>query len=477
MNGVLDHYWIRNATWLAMNPFLHFLVLLFVGFKSTDSQSMVETLPGYDGALPFKLETGYIGVGENDEVQLFYYFIESENDPARDPLLLWLIGGPGCSALSAFFYEIGPLAFDFENFDGSLPSLVLNPYSWTKVASIIFLDYPVGAGFSYSNTTTGYSSSDTNSTQHNYTFLRKWLLAHPEFIKNRLYVSGDSYGGKIVPMLALQIAKGNEAGLEPIMSLKGYIVGNPVTYEDHDSNEQIPYAHRMALISDKQFEMMLIALPFNEVQCTKFVNQVQILDLICKEIPTLPEGGSRRFVPSLVDDRIGFLSLSSQNEPPCHSHKYVTSYVWANDETVREALHIREGMVPYWTRCNVSVTYEKDIESVVEYHQNLSDRGFQALVYSGDHDMSVPYIATLKWIRKLNVSVNEEWRAWTVDGQVAGYTELYKSKIKEAYLMFATIKARGRAYSTRIQAKRVFGNVKKMVISLPTLKSLSSSFL
>ncbi|KAG6409008.1 hypothetical protein SASPL_132037 [Salvia splendens] len=132
----------------------------------------------------------------------------------------------------------------------------------TQVASIIFLDYPVGTGFSYSNTTTSYSSSDTISTQHNYTFLRKWLLAHPEFIKNRLYVTGDSYGGKIAPMLALEIAKGsfrklagNEAGREPIMSLKGYIVGNAVTDENADINERIPYAHRMALISDKQFEV------------------------------------------------------------------------------------------------------------------------------------------------------------------------------------------------------------------------------
>ncbi|XP_047982865.1 serine carboxypeptidase-like 7 [Salvia hispanica] len=446
--------------WLAMKPFLHFLVFLFVGFKSADPQSIVENLPGYDGTLPFKLETGYIGVGENDEVQLFYYFVESENDPARDPLLIWLSGGPGCSALTGFFYETGPLGFDFEKFDGSLPSLVLNPYSWTKVANIIFLDYPVGAGFSYSKSTRGYSSSDTSSTQHNYTFLRKWLLAHPEFIMNRLYVSGDSYGGKIVPMLALEIAKGNEAGLEPIISLKGYTVGNPVTNEDEDINERIPYAHRLALISDKQFERARISCKGEYVnpdpnnveclfalyiinQCTKFVNHYQILNLICKEIQTLPEGGSRIFLPSLVDDPIGFLSLSSQNEPPCHEHTYLASNVWANDETVREALHIREGTVPDWTRCNKSLSYEYDIKSVVEYHQNLSDRGFQALVYSGDHDISVPYIATLKWIRKLNVSMYDEWRAWTVDGQVAGYTELYKSKIKEAYLMFATVKGGG----------------------------------
>ncbi|KAL0422545.1 UNVERIFIED_CONTAM: Serine carboxypeptidase-like 18 [Sesamum latifolium] len=222
---------------------IHSLILCFLLLINTNpittasSQFIISTLPGYPAGtpLPFKLETG-----ERPSKR-------SSHTVARR--------GPGCSGFSALIYEIGPLAFDVEGFDGSFASFSLNPYSWTKIANIIFIDYPAGAGFSYATTSQGYNNSDTKSAEYNYLFMRKWLLNHPEFVRNRLYVAGDSYGGKIVPMVALEIAKGNEAGFEPRMSIQGYIVGNSITHANEDHNEILPYAHRMALISDEYFEL------------------------------------------------------------------------------------------------------------------------------------------------------------------------------------------------------------------------------
>ncbi|XP_039158190.1 serine carboxypeptidase-like 1 [Eucalyptus grandis] len=86
------------------------LLSLLVFFVTVQSQSIIKSLPGFPGDLPFKLETGYIGVREFDDVQLFYYFIESERSPKDDPLMLWLTGGPGCSSLFGLIYEIGMLS-------------------------------------------------------------------------------------------------------------------------------------------------------------------------------------------------------------------------------------------------------------------------------------------------------------------------------------------------------------------------------
>ncbi|KAF5207961.1 Serine carboxypeptidase-like [Thalictrum thalictroides] len=187
----------------------HLLLLLDFPRNAVSSQSLVRYLPGFDGPLPFELETGYVSVDDSDDVQLFYYFFKSENNPVEDPLLFWFAGGPGCAGITVITFEIGPILFKIAEYNGSLPSLVLNPNSWTKLSNIVILDSPVGAGFSYSRSLQGSYSSDTKSAKQAYTFIRKWLFGHPEFLSNPLYIGGHSYSGRTVPVLVQDISDGN----------------------------------------------------------------------------------------------------------------------------------------------------------------------------------------------------------------------------------------------------------------------------
>ncbi|KAL5700518.1 sinapoylglucose--choline O-sinapoyltransferase [Ranunculus cassubicifolius] len=122
------------------------------------------------------------------------------------------------------------------------------------VANIIFLDAPVGTGYSYSRSWQGSYTSDTKSAKQTYTFIRKWLINHPEFLSNPLHVGGDSYSGKTVPIVAQDISDGIQAGDKPLINLKGYLLGNPVTDSEEERNSRIPFAHGMGIISDKLFE-------------------------------------------------------------------------------------------------------------------------------------------------------------------------------------------------------------------------------
>ncbi|KAI4372554.1 hypothetical protein MLD38_010769 [Melastoma candidum] len=207
------------------------------------------------GKLPFKLETGYVGVGVDEDVQLFYYFIESERNPRKDPLVFWQTGGPGCSGLSGILYEIGPFTFNYQDFDtGSLPTLLLNPFSWTKISSIIFIDAPVGTGFSYSRSQEAYNVTDTIAAAQNYEFLRKWLLEHPKFRSNPLYVFGDSYGGKMTPMVTQHILNGIRHHELPVINIHGFFIGNPITDEEADTNSKVEFAYRVGLLSSELYE-------------------------------------------------------------------------------------------------------------------------------------------------------------------------------------------------------------------------------
>ncbi|EOA30605.1 hypothetical protein CARUB_v10013735mg [Capsella rubella] len=413
-----------GSCWIPMLLLLLQLGLLLT--KHADSSSIIRYLPGYDGPLPFELETGYIGVGEEEEEQMFYYFIKSESNPEKDPLLLWLSGGPGCSSFTGLIYENGPLGFKVEAYNGSIPTLVSTTYSWTKAANIIYLDQPVGTGFSYSTNPLADIPSDTRSAKRVDEFLRKWLAKHPEYFSNPFYAGGNSYSGKMIPVIVQEISNGNCICCKPPIRLQGYVIGSPVTDYDLDRNSRIQFAHRMTLISDELYESLKRSCGGNYIIVDPL--NTECLELI-KDYDKCVSG---------IYENLILAPKCDLTSPDCHSYRSMLSEYWANNETVRRALKVVEGTTGKWERCKWSLQNNKDIKSSIPYHKQNSIEGYRSLIFSGDHDMLTPYVGTQDWIRSLNYSIIEKWRPWMILDQVAGYTTTYANK-----MTFATVKGGG----------------------------------
>ncbi|KAK5992097.1 Carboxypeptidase Y-like protein [Cladobotryum mycophilum] len=184
--------------------------------------------PSKLGVDKVKQYSGYLDDEANDK-HLFYWFFESRNDPANDPVILWLNGGPGCSSLTGLFLELGPSKIDKNE------KLVFNPHAWNTNASVIFLDQPVNTGFSYSNrgvTTTTAASKDI------YALLTLFFTQFPEYSKQPFHIAGESYAGHYIPVFASDILSHQNRNI----NLKSILIGNGLT----DPVNQYPQYRPMA---------------------------------------------------------------------------------------------------------------------------------------------------------------------------------------------------------------------------------------
>ena len=110
-------------------------------------QDQVLEMPGLSYEPAFNQFSGYIQLS-GTEKQIHYWLVEAEIPDA--PLVFWTNGGPGCSGLIGFMTEQGPFRPD----EAGL--IQPNEYAWNKVANMVFLEQPVGVGFSYSNNKDDY---------------------------------------------------------------------------------------------------------------------------------------------------------------------------------------------------------------------------------------------------------------------------------------------------------------------------------
>lgn len=168
---------------------------------AADETARVTQMVNYTDPLPSAWYSGILDIdGSNtgaDAKHLHYMFVESENDPTNDPLMVWFNGGPGCSSMLAFMQENGPLVLE----DGDdVPTR--NPFPWTAKANIIYLESPAGVGFSTATPTNKTVFNDMAQSEDAYNALAKWFTLFPEFKTNKLFIAGESYGGIYAPYLA-----------------------------------------------------------------------------------------------------------------------------------------------------------------------------------------------------------------------------------------------------------------------------------
>jgi len=212
---------------------------------ASDSRYQITSLPGFNSSLiTFKQYSGYVTVNKEQGRNLFYWFVESQNVPATDPVVLWFTGGPGCSSLFAFFTENGPFRV---NPDGQ--TLFLNPYAWNKIVNMIFVESPCGVGFSYSDNG-NYTTGDNQTAEDAFNFVLGFFKLFPEFVSNKFFVSGESYGGHYVPQLSYLLYQ--RRAQVPVTFI-GFSVGNPSTDNNFDFTGYIPFVYYHALASDEAY--------------------------------------------------------------------------------------------------------------------------------------------------------------------------------------------------------------------------------
>ncbi|KAJ5105452.1 Peptidase S10 serine carboxypeptidase [Penicillium alfredii] len=150
--------------------------------------------PSWAGRLPVP-ET-------QDGNEIFFWLFEAEDAKYNDNLIIWFNGGPGCSSLIGLITGNGPISFA-----GNSTRLERNPYSWTRLGNVLYVDQPVGTGFSTASNP--YPVKDNERvTADLVRWLHSFLVYFPHLQSKQIHLMGESYAGIYVPYFAEALMEG-----------------------------------------------------------------------------------------------------------------------------------------------------------------------------------------------------------------------------------------------------------------------------
>jgi cathepsin A (carboxypeptidase C) len=434
----------------------------------------ITSLPGIQFQINFNQYSGYLNP---DNATFFHYwFLESQNDPSTDPLVLWLNGGPGCSSLFGLLSENGPFTVvDSKGLAGnatedSHSTLSENVYAWNKVANMLYIESPAWVGFSYSFENVTYDDDET--AQLNYKALIDFFGKYPEFSpgsSNRsFYITGESYGGVYLPMLADLLIQ--NATILPYF--KGVAIGNGYLSQVAQADSVVPLMYTHNLVGEKLWNDVSVQCcngnggicdyfsiinthnlsdpcynwtllisnmpavvgldPYNlydtcyvdtSIQTqTRSVEYLSYLNRYNVDIETIREIARDNGITPMYTD-----SASAVVYPDCYFSGYIF-YLQRPD--VRTALHIPD-FLPPWTDCNLTINaiYKQQYLNQSAHLQQILAKNVPILCYNGDVDTVCNALGDQRFVHALGrqqIDATVPWNYTSDTFHVAGWQSRYE---------------------------------------------------
>ena len=339
-----------------------------------------------------KQYSGYIDLSTGAK-HLFYWAFESRNDPATDPVILWMTGGPGCSSAVALFGENGPCKV---NADGTATKL--NPYSWNRNATLIYVDQPAGTGFSYG----AKDSTEAGVARDMVDFLVQWFRIHGKFSNHDLYVTGESYAGHYVPAVSSGLFRNGTLR----RNLKGLAIGNGLT----DPEVQFAYYKDMIVSTNHHKpavgKVVHAAMSAATPVCVGAIKACKVFGSVaCLGATTICNLGL--LIPYQLTGMNPYdMRIKCKKPPLCYDFSNVGTYL--NRPEVRAALGVGHHR---WTDCNrlVAIGFKLGGDWMRSYENKIPDQlndGIRVLIYAGDQDYICNWLGNQAWTQALELDAS-----------------------------------------------------------------------
>ncbi|KAI0481773.1 Alpha/Beta hydrolase protein [Xylaria cf. heliscus] len=316
-----------------------------------------------------KSYSGYADVGVDEHI--FFWFFEARDvDPTSAPLTVWINGGPGSSSMIGLFEELGPCRVDPEG------RVYSNPYSWSNVSNMLFVDQPSQVGFSYSKPVDAYktdngvvvlpsaecpayapdgscgtyaypnislTASSTPAAAPNFwKTLQGFMGAFPQYARNGFHFATESYGGHYGPIFNQYILEMNAhlPHKAKKINLETVLIGNGW----YDPMVQYQAYYNFTVFPGNTYDYA----PFNEANASMFYNNLygkgNCLDRLqdCKNtgdnaICSTADNFCAYLVESVYDDVLGRDEYDMRElVPDPFPYSFYTSYL--NTEEVQSAI-------------------------------------------------------------------------------------------------------------------------------------------